>query len=68
MGNILGNNRKIAISREITKKYEEIYRGTIEELVKQNNGDFQQTFLKLARERNIDPNQFFNFLKRNNLK
>ena len=37
MGNILGNNRKICISREITKKYEEIYRGTIEELVNQNN-------------------------------
>ena len=37
MGNILGNNRKICISREITKKYEEIYRGTIEELINQNN-------------------------------
>ncbi len=35
--NILGNNRKISISREITKKYEEIYRGTVEELIKQNN-------------------------------
>lgn len=37
MKNILGNNRKISISREITKKYEEIYRGTIEELENQNN-------------------------------
>ena len=37
MGNILGNDRKICISREITKKYEEIYRGTIDELIKQNN-------------------------------
>ena len=37
LGNILGNNRKISISREITKKYEEIYRGTIEELINQNN-------------------------------
>ena len=37
LGNILGNNRKISISREISKKYEEIYRGTIEELIKQNN-------------------------------
>lgn len=37
LGNILGNNRKISISREITKKYEEIYRGTVEELIKQNN-------------------------------
>lgn len=37
LGNILGNNRKISISREITKKYEEIYRGTIEKLIEQNN-------------------------------
>ena len=37
MQSILGNNRKISISREITKKYEEIYRGTIEELVNENN-------------------------------
>lgn len=35
--NILGNNRKMSISREITKKYEEIYRGTIGELIEQNN-------------------------------
>lgn len=37
LGNILGNNRKISISREITKKYEEVYRGTIGELIEQNN-------------------------------
>ena len=37
LGNILGNNRKISISREITKKYEEIYRGTIGELIEQKN-------------------------------
>ena len=37
LGNILGNNRKISISREITKKYEEIYRGTIGELIEQDN-------------------------------
>ena len=37
LGNVLGNNRKTAISREISKKYEEIYRGTIEELIKQDN-------------------------------
>ena len=37
LGNVLGNNRKISISREITKKYEEIYRGTIGELIEQNN-------------------------------
>lgn len=36
LGNILGN-RKISISREISKKYEEIYRGTIQELIDQNN-------------------------------
>lgn len=35
--NILGNNRKISISREITKKYEEIYRGTLCEIVEQQN-------------------------------
>lgn len=34
MLNILGN-RKISISREISKKYEEIYRGTIEEIISQ---------------------------------
>lgn len=33
---VMGNNRKIAISREISKKYEEIYRGTIEEIINQN--------------------------------
>jgi len=37
LGNILGNNRKMSISREITKKYEEIYRGTIGELIEQSN-------------------------------
>lgn len=34
MKNILGN-RKISISREISKKYEEIYRGTIEEVIEE---------------------------------
>ena len=33
----LGNNRKISISREITKKYEEIYRGTIGQLIEEQN-------------------------------
>ena len=37
LGNILGNNRKICISREISKKYEEIYRGTIQQLIEENN-------------------------------
>lgn len=36
LGNILGN-RKISISREISKKYEEIYRGTIDEIISQDN-------------------------------
>ena len=35
--NVLGNNRRISISREITKKYEEVYRGTVEEIINQNN-------------------------------
>ena len=37
LGNILGNNRKISISREISKKFEEVYRGTIKELIDQKN-------------------------------
>lgn len=37
LGNILGNNRKISISREISKKYEEVYRGTIWEIIQQDN-------------------------------
>lgn len=35
--NIMGNNRKISISREITKKYEEIYRGEVWEIIEQDN-------------------------------
>ena len=34
--NILGNNRKISISREISKKYEEITRGTIAQILALN--------------------------------
>lgn len=34
---ILGN-RKISISREISKKYEEVYRGTIEEILREIKG------------------------------
>lgn len=37
LGKVLGNNRNISISREITKKFEEIYRGTITEILNQNN-------------------------------
>lgn len=37
MSKILGNNRRISISREISKKFEEVYRGTIEELLEQKN-------------------------------
>lgn len=37
MSKILGNNRSISISREISKKFEEVYRGTIEELLEQKN-------------------------------
>ena len=36
MAEILGNNRKLTISREITKLYEEIYRGTIREIIEKN--------------------------------
>ena len=31
--NVLGGHRKMSISREITKKYEEVYRGTIDEII-----------------------------------
>ena len=37
MSKILGNNRKISISREISKKYEQVYRGRIKEIIDQNN-------------------------------
>lgn len=37
LSNIFGSSRKMSISREISKKYEEIYRGTIEEIINQNN-------------------------------
>jgi 16S rRNA (cytidine1402-2'-O)-methyltransferase len=33
---VIGGERKVSISREITKKYEEVYRGTITELINQN--------------------------------
>lgn len=33
MKNILGNNRQISISREITKKYEETIRGTLADII-----------------------------------
>lgn len=36
LNNVLGNKRKISISREITKKYEEVYRGTIEDIIEQD--------------------------------
>lgn len=43
LGNILGNNRNCSISREITKKHEEIYRGTLENIesqIKTLKGEF----------------------------
>ena len=36
LGNILGN-RKMSISREISKNYEEIYRGNVWEIIEQDN-------------------------------
>lgn len=36
LSNIFGGDRLIAISREITKKYEEVYRGTIDEIIKKS--------------------------------
>ena len=37
LSNIFGENRKISISREISKKYEEIYRGKIKDLIEEDN-------------------------------
>jgi 16S rRNA (cytidine1402-2'-O)-methyltransferase len=56
MGIVLGNNRQISISREITKKFEEIYRGTIGELIKQNNE--YKGELVIVVSGNIDNNNF----------
>ena len=58
MCEILGNNRKISISREITKKYEEIYRGTIKEIIDQNNE--YKGELVIVIEGNHSVNQFNN--------
>ena len=57
LGNILGN-RKISISREISKKYEEIYRGTIQELIDQNNE--YKGELVIVIEGNTEVNKFEN--------
>ena len=35
--NVFGKDRKMSISREITKKFEEVYRGTIWEIMEQHN-------------------------------
>ena len=35
--NVFGKDRKMSISREISKKYEEIYRGTVWEIIEQDN-------------------------------
>ena len=53
LGNILGNNRKMSISREISKKYEEIYRGTIEELVNKKNEYKGELVLVIEGNKNI---------------
>lgn len=56
--NAFGENRKISISREITKKYEEIYRGTLHEIVEQNNE--YKGELVLVIEGNNDLNKYQN--------
>ena len=33
---IMGGERKVAIAREITKKFEEVYRGTVDEIINQD--------------------------------
>lgn len=49
---VLGNNRRISISREITKKYEEVYRGTVEEIIEQNI-DFKGELVIVVEGNNI---------------
>lgn len=39
IADILGNERKVVIGRELTKRYEEIFRGTIKNALKEFNGD-----------------------------
>lgn len=56
MCEILGRERKISISREITKKYEEIYRGTIWEIIEQDI-DFKGE-LVIVVEGNTTPKDF----------
>lgn len=53
---IFGENRKISISREISKKFEEIYRGTISEVLK-NFDNFKGEFV-LVIEGNNNVNNF----------
>lgn len=52
---VLGN-RKISISREISKKFEEIYRGTIEEII--NELDEVKGELVIVVDGNYDENDF----------
>ena len=56
--NIFGKDRKISISREISKKYEEIYRGTVWEIIEQDN-DYKGE-LVLVIEGNNDIKKFDN--------
>lgn len=56
MCEILGRERKLSISREITKKYEEIYRGTIWEIIEQDI-DFKGE-LVIVVEGNTTPKDF----------
>lgn len=56
LGNIFGKERKISISREISKKYEEVYRGTINELITQNNN--YKGELVIVLEGNYSGNEF----------
>lgn len=49
---VLGNNRRISISREITKKYEEVYRGTVEKIIEQNI-DFKGELVVVVEGNNI---------------
>lgn len=53
LGNIMGNNRRISISREISKKYEEIYRGTIQDIISLDNNYKGELVLVIEGNKNI---------------
>ncbi|MDO4963102.1 MAG: 16S rRNA (cytidine(1402)-2'-O)-methyltransferase [bacterium] len=67
LGNILGNNRRMSISREISKKYEEIYRGTIKEIISLDNNYKGELVLVVEGNKNISQYKNLSILEHINL-